>query len=223
MRAAPVSQSLTRSAEIGRALTLFPGIPEIFRDLKQNIAAQFPADGIQLKTFLITGGLADLIAASPIGSVMDQIWGSNFAYDDNNHPIAIKNVVSFTEKTRFLFNIQKGFAATKHKSTPYIVNAPIGEDERPVPFRNMIYLGDGPSDVPCMSLIVKNKGQAIGVRCDRNPYLLWALGYGRRVTGKVPANFTDSFCKAEITDAVMTIANRMTEEVRNSVGPYPTY
>jgi hypothetical protein len=53
---------------------------------------------------VITGGIADLIASSSLGRVVDDIWGCNFAYDEDGKLAGIKNVVSFTEKTRFLFN-----------------------------------------------------------------------------------------------------------------------
>ncbi len=74
-----------------------------------------------------------------------------------------KSIVSFTEKTKFLYAINKGITGTELRRTPYSVNDVIPKDQRRIPFSNMIYLGDGPTDIPCFSAIQQNGGKTIGI------------------------------------------------------------
>jgi len=72
------------------------------------------------------------------------------------------NAISFTEKTKYIFSINKGLHQ-KARSDPYAVNHKVEPQNRRIPFENMIYVGDGLTDVPCFSLMQLNKGQAFGV------------------------------------------------------------
>lgn len=97
----------------------------------------------------------------------------------------------FHGEDRFLFNIQKGFVGHKYKNLPYIVNVPMDPEDRPIPFHNMVYLGDGPSDIPCMSLLGKERGQTIGIYCEEDVSRIWALAYGRRANFTMEPNYSE--------------------------------
>ena len=90
------------------------------------------------------------------------IWGCNFAEEAGciRH---VKNIVTFTEKTKALFAINKGITDEELRKNPYKVNEAQRPEDRRVPFRNMIYLGDGLTDVPCFSLLDKMGGKAFAV------------------------------------------------------------
>ncbi|MEZ4534582.1 MAG: hypothetical protein R3D26_06165 [Cyanobacteriota/Melainabacteria group bacterium] len=75
----------------------------------------------------------------------------------------IKRAITFTEKTRYLFEINKGITPGDTQENQYVVNIDVNERERRIPFKNMIYLGDGHTDVPCFSLVKKNGGIAFGI------------------------------------------------------------
>jgi hypothetical protein len=77
--------------------------------------------------------------------------------------VAVKSSVSFTEKTKFIYAINKGITGKRLRSNPYSVNDVISEEDRRIPFRNIIYVGDGPSDIPCFSMITASGGDGIGV------------------------------------------------------------
>jgi hypothetical protein len=214
--------ALTRAKieEIGKSLQFYPGVPEVFTELASEVHTTYAEFGVRLETYVITGGIADLIKASPLGGAVRKIWGCDFAYAADGRLSAIKNVVSFTEKTRFLFNIEKGLVDAEYDNRPYEVNSPIEQSERRVPIRNMVYLGDGPSDIPCMSIIQKlgeAYGTVIGILNKRKPYQTWALGFGRRASITIPPNFKRD---AEyggfdhLREAVIQIANRIQNEVR---------
>lgn len=178
--------------DLASNLEFFPGVPECFERIKQEIEQEpsFRSAGIRVESYVISGGIAELLRASSLMNSMHHIWGCDFAYDSRGVIAFPKNVISFTEKTRFLFMINKGKVGPIFEGRPYDVNEPMDADERPVPFENMIYIGDGPSDIPCMSLLQLNKGFVIGVTSENNPAKTWRLTYGRRANQTVEPDFT---------------------------------
>jgi len=203
--------------EIGQEIERYPGIPEVFLELESEIKQNYGEFGIRLEEYVISGGIADLIAAGPIGKVVDEIWGCNFAYDDQGRICAIKNVVSFTEKTRYLFAVEKGVVGPEFKNKPYAVNEPMDGSERRVALKNMVYLGDGPSDIPCMSVIQKARepGYVIGILSKQKPYKTWALGYGRRANVTVPPDFTKGeYAYTQLRETVMQFAEGIKRDLK---------
>lgn len=92
------------------------------------------------------------------------VRGCEFAEDPSTGCISeIKRAITFTEKTRYLFEINKGIEPADVLKNPYLVNRDIPATERPVPFENMIYVGDGLTDIPCFSLLKKERGTSFGV------------------------------------------------------------
>lgn len=75
----------------------------------------------------------------------------------------IKRCITFTEKTRYLFEINKRIDPNESKSNPYLMNISFPDAQRRIPFANMIYVGDGITDIPCFSMVQKFKGLAFGV------------------------------------------------------------
>ena len=134
-----------------------------------------------------------------------------------------KRVISFTDKTRFLFMIQKGKGGTEFRNQPYIVNEPIGSAERPIPFPNMIYIGDGASDIPAMSLLTASQGFVIGVLNTSKPYRTWALGYRRRANITVPPDYdSEGHAYAQLRQAATEIADRIRHHL-TVPGPLPGF
>ena len=178
--------------DLASQLEFFPGVPECFEHIKQDVEQEpvFRAAGIRVESYVVSGGIAELLRASPLKDFTHDIWGCDFAYDSRGVIAFPKNVISFTEKTRFLYMISKGKVGPTFEGQPYVVNEPMDADERPVPFENMIYIGDGPSDIPCMSLLQSHKGFVIGVTSEDNPAKTWALAYGRRAHQTVEPDFT---------------------------------
>jgi hypothetical protein len=216
--------------QVGKSLKFYPGVPKVFTELANEVHVEYADFGIRVEAYVITGGIADLIKASPLGSAVKKVWGCNFAYGADGRIEAIKTVVSFTEKTRFLFNIEKGLVDAEFDNRPYEVNTPMSAAERRVPIGNMVYLGDGPSDIPCMSIIQKagqGYGTVIGVLNNRKPYQTWALGFGRRANLTIPANFkrdAEYSGFGHVREAVVQIANRIRNEIRTrGPGHAPRY
>lgn len=209
--------------EIGTELEFYPGVPDGLVALRDEIqaATEFRDAGIRLEYYVISAGIGDMLRASPLAKAAHRIWACDFAYDDNGRLSHLKNVISFTDKTRFIYMVNKGKVGEEHRNQQYVVNEPMDQRERPVPFENMVYIGDGPTDIPCMSLVTAMGGYVIGILGKNNPNKAWALGYGRRVNATVPPEFSaGEYGYNHLKEAVQNIAMAIKDRTSSS-GPLP--
>jgi phosphoglycolate phosphatase-like HAD superfamily hydrolase len=139
---------------------LYPGVPDIF-DALDAIIAEY--DGVGIEYFVVSEGIESLISGSIISDHCSEIYASRLATDDSDVFSGIKRPISFTDKTRYLYEINKGISASAARENPYAVNEEIDEAERKIPFEQMIYIGDGITDIPCFSLIQDRGGRVFGV------------------------------------------------------------
>ncbi len=142
--------------------TWFPGLPELFQDVR-TVASRYR--DVSVEFYIISGGLQAIIEGAPtVQEYLSGIYGCQLGEDPASGTVAeVKRCVTFTEKTRFLFEINKGVPPEHARSNPHLVNNRVAEDERPVPLRNMIYVGDGMTDIPCFSLVEQGGGSAFAV------------------------------------------------------------
>ena len=126
---------------------------------------QRPLLGVQVEHYVISSGLREIIDGSAIAGHFKEIYASEFYYDGSGWPVWPKLAVNFTAKTQFVYRINKGVLDVSDDRT---LNASMPDDSKRVPFTNMIYLGDGLSDVPCMKMMRAYGGQAIAVYQDAN-------------------------------------------------------
>ena len=217
--------SQTSIQRLAQQLSFYPGVPDFFSRIKEEVEgeATFRAVGIRVESYVVSSGIQELLRSSVLGGHTLQIWGSDFAYDSNGIVQFPKKVVSHTEKTRFLFMINKGQVSRDYDNQPSAVNAFVREGERPVPFENMVYLGDGPSDIPSMSLIQSKGGYVIGILSDASPSKSWALGAGRRANLTLPADFhTGTVTYQHIREVVWRKAEEIVRRITGG-GPVPQH
>lgn len=144
----------------GATLDFYQGIPELFTDL-ENLVKVHEISRPSIEFYIISGGLEEVIKGSKIAHYFRGIWGSRF-YEDGGRVRHIMNSLTFTEKTKHIFAINKGVESLI-RSEPYVVNRKINQQDRRIPIENMIYLGDGLTDVPCFSLMDLFRGTSFGV------------------------------------------------------------
>lgn len=139
------------------------GLPEFFEELRGETVKTFKR--ISIEYYIISGGLQAVVEGSSIvKKYFNGVYGCQLEGDTEDGMLKyIKRCITFTEKTRYLFEINKGIEPDEAISNPYLVNKAATEDERRVPFVNIIYVGDGLTDIPCFSLVEKLGGMAVGV------------------------------------------------------------
>ena len=147
--------------EKGRNIVLYPGVEGWFRRINAFGAKQ----GVQVEHYVISSGLKEIIEGSAISEEFKEIYASEFYYDETGKPVWPKLAVNFTAKTQFVYRINKGVLDVSDDKT---LNDSMPDDSKRVPFTNMIYVGDGLSDVPCMKMMRAYGGQAIAVYQESN-------------------------------------------------------
>lgn len=140
----------------GKNLDLFPGVEEWFK----NIDTYAKTHGISIEHYIISSGLDDMIRGSSIGKKFKHIFASGFAYDANEVPRFPARSINYTTKLQYLFRISKGIINSWDNTA---INKSMPDEERPMPFSRMIYIGDGETDVPAMKMVNFKGGYSIAV------------------------------------------------------------
>lgn len=139
----------------GKEVVLFPGVKDWFK----RICTYGEEHGVLVEHYIISSGLKEMIEGTDVAGEFKKIYASSFFYNEKGVAIWPAQVVNYTNKTQFLFRIEKGVLDINDPG----VNDSFAPDEMRVPFRNMVYIGDSDTDVPCMKLVNVNGGYSIGV------------------------------------------------------------
>ncbi len=187
---------------LGRELEFFPGVLDWF-SLVNDLG---DALGLSIEHYIISSGLKEIIEGSAIGNRFRRIYACEYLYDENGVAVWPKLSVNYTAKTQFLFRINKGVLDVFEDQA---LNAYKAETERSVPFRNMIYIGDGLTDVPCMKLVKQNGGKSIAVHVQDKMETAHRLMVEDRINFYTPADYSEG---AELFGLVRTILQQMKAE-----------
>ncbi len=143
--------------EYGAKVQLFPGVDGWF----ERIRVYGKEKGVIVEHYIISSGLKEMIEGTSVAQAgaFECIYASSFYYDDNNVAVWPAQVVNFTNKTQFLFRIEKGVLDINDAA----INESFSPEDVRVPFRNMVYIGDSDTDIPCMKLVNTYGGHSIGV------------------------------------------------------------
>ncbi|MBR5921364.1 MAG: haloacid dehalogenase-like hydrolase [Bacteroidales bacterium] len=140
----------------GEKITFFEGVESYFERINAYAAEQ----NLHLEHFIISSGLREIVKGTRIAKHFKTIYASGFQYDDNGIACWPALGVNYTNKTQFLFRINKGIYNSYDNT---LINKSMPEDERAVPFSNFIYIGDGETDVPAMKMVNLYGGTTIAV------------------------------------------------------------
>ncbi|MEO1319922.1 MAG: HAD family hydrolase [Pseudomonadota bacterium] len=141
----------------GGEVELFAGVQQWFGAINDYVAQQSGSVGVELRHYLISSGLTEIIEGTAIYDRFHNVFASEYWFDAYDLPYP-KRVITDTGKTQFLFRINKGI-----EDLGQSINDHMPEAKRPVPFANMVYFGDGDTDVPSMAVTRKSGGYAIAV------------------------------------------------------------
>ena len=204
---------LTRKSlqEYGSKVKLFPGVEEWFDRIKTYGAEH----GVIVEHYIISSGLKEMIEGTSVAKAgtFEKIFASSFMFDDKDVPVWPAQVINYTNKTQFLFRIEKGIFDVNDSG----VNDYFAPEDLRVPFRNMVYIGDSDTDIPCMKLVNTNGGHSIGVynndTLDKSK--VYKMLHDNRIRYFAPADYTDGSKLDLLVKAIIdrTVANEVLENV----------
>lgn len=189
----------------GKKIVFHPGVEQLFTTL--NSHAKALDEEIVLEFFIISSGIGEIIRATTIAPYIKQVFASEFHYNEKEEIAFPKKIVSFSDKTRYLFQISKGILGREAYGNPYAVNKKVYNDDYYIPMNQMIFVGDGLTDVPCFSLMKQYGGVSFAVydkeRSDR-----WGKAWAFLKEGRVTSiSRADYRAESGLMDTLMMSIN----------------
>ena len=191
----PVDRKSFRS--FGDSIKLFDGVEEWFDRINKYAKEK----DTSVRHYLISSGNDEIIRGTKIAKQFYKIYASKYLFDENEIPEWPALAVNYTTKTQYLFRINKGIEDISDNNA---VNRFTPKEERPIPFENMIFIGDGSTDVPCFRLIKDQGGLSIAVfrknakNSKSNAIQYYTQG---RVHAAIPADYTEGSSLDEVVKA----------------------
>ena len=170
--------------ELGANIEYFPGVETWFKRINEY----GDKCGVKVEHYLVSSGTKEIVEGSKIAKEFKEIYGCEFYFTpgENGTPIWPKLAINYTQKTQYFFRISKGVSGTAADNK---VNA--SKPHKRIPTENIVYLGDGMTDVPCMILVKQNGGKSIAI-FNKNLEQVTASSLKTRVNFACKADYTDS-------------------------------
>lgn len=185
----------------GAKVSLFPGVKEWFERMREYGKSK----GVIVEHYIISSGLKEMIEGTSVAKsgAFEKIYASSFYYNERGIAQWPAQVVNYTNKTQFLFRIEKGVLDINDQG----VNEYFPPEEIRVPFRNMVYIGDSDTDVPCMKLVNSYGGHSIGVYNveTQDKTKVYKMMHDNRIKYYVPADYSEG---TELDQLVKAIIDR---------------
>ncbi|MBQ5398683.1 MAG: haloacid dehalogenase-like hydrolase [Ruminococcus sp.] len=197
----------SRLEENGKGIEFFPGVISWF----ERINRYGEEHGARIEHYVISSGMKEIIDGTIISGEFKNIFACEYLYDSDGVAVWPKTAVNYTNKTQFVYRINKGVLDV---SNDIDLNRSMPDDSKRIPFTNMIYIGDGLSDVPCMKMMKSYGGKAIAVYQSLDDKVCELLRKDR-VDYIYPADYTEgSGLDKTMKDIIknMIIADKLNEE-----------
>ena len=190
----------------GEKVELFPGMDSWFQRVNDYGAGL----GFQVEHYVLSSGIKEIVEGTPIADQFKMIYAAEFVYnEESGEPEWPAMAINYTSKTQFIYRINKGILDVTENDR---LNEHTPHDKRRVPFTNMIYVGDGSTDVPCMKLVSSRGGHAIAVYTGRRSHAVNDMLVHGRVHFVAP---TDYRAGGEMEQIVFSIFDSVAAESRN--------
>lgn len=174
-------------ADYGAKVALFPGVDTWF----ERIGKYAEEHGVIVEHYIISSGLKEMIEGTKIAKdgAFEKIYASSFYYNERGVAKWPAQVINYTNKTQFLFRISKGVLDINDPG----VNDSFKPEEIRIPFRNMVYIGDSDTDIPCMKLINSYGGHSVGVYdpIKQNKEKVYNMMHANRIRYFTPADYRE--------------------------------
>ena len=145
--------------ECGKNIKFYPGVTTWFKRINDYAESK----GIKVEHYLVSSGTMEIVEGCPIFPCFTKAWGCEYYYNEDGEPVWPKLAINYTQKTQFYFRISKGAVDVKNDNA---VNEKT--PERRIPYKNIIYMGDGMTDVACMTLVKHNDGTSIAIYPEKD-------------------------------------------------------
>lgn len=168
---------------LGKEVQYYPGVENWFKRINEYGKSK----GVRVEHYLVSSGTKEIIDGTSIAKEFKKIYGCEFYYDpETKLPIWPKFAINYTQKTQYFFRISKGIT---NKTDDSVNNKTVS---RRIPYENMVYLGDGMTDVPCMVLVKQNNGNAIAIYSKKEQGNVSSLLRGGRVNFACLADYSEN-------------------------------
>lgn len=195
--------------DYGSKIQLFPGVEEWFERIRDYAKDK----GVIIEHYIISSGLKEMIEGTKVASSFERIYASSFYYNDRDVAEWPAQVVNYTNKTQFLFRIEKGTLDINDSG----INDYFPTETMRVPFRNIIYIGDSDTDIPCMKLVNSNGGHSIGVYnpATQKKEKVYKMMHDKRIKYFAPADYSEGSELDALVKAIIdrTYYNELLEEI----------
>lgn len=180
-------------AEVGRSIALYPETELLFDRLRRKIH-QIDED-IELEFYLISGGFVDIPRNTPIAKDFKKMWGCEFHYGESGEIEFMKKQMTHTEKTRYLYYISQGIDEAENEKDLIYNYQSSNKEDLYIPLDQVVYVGDGASDVPCFDVIGQYGGMSIGIYEEGSSAKGWEhlerINEDQKVSNLVPAGYEE--------------------------------
>lgn len=200
--------------EYGSKVSLFPGVDSWFKRIKKYADDK----GVIVEHYIISCGLKEMIEGTSVAKdgAFERIFASSFYFNERGVAEWPAQVINYTNKTQFLFRIEKGILDVNDPG----VNDHFAPEDIRVPFRNMIYIGDSDTDVPCMKLVNSHGGHSIGVfnAETKDKTKVYKMMRDNRIKYYTPADYTEGSELDVLVKAIIdrTVSNEALESIHYS-------
>ena len=168
---------------LGKEVQYYPGVETWFKRINEYGKSK----GVRVEHYLVSSGTKEIVDGTSIAKEFKKIYGCEFYYDpETKLPIWPKFAINYTQKTQYFFRISKGIT---NKTDDSVNNKTVS---RRIPYENMVYLGDGMTDVPCMVLVKQNNGNAIAIYNKKEQGNVSSLLRGGRVNFACLADYSEN-------------------------------
>jgi len=191
----------------GKSVEFFPGVDTWFLRINEYAKTQ----GAEVEHYIISSGMKEIIEGTPIAKEFKEIFACEYYFDENGDAVWPKTAVNYTNKTQFVYRINKGVLDVSNDTD---LNRSMPDDSKRVPFTNMIYIGDGLSDVPCMKMMQAYGGTSIAVYPEGQRNKVEELLLKDRVNFIFPADYSETselYCAIQSIIRKIAICDTLTE------------
>ena len=210
----PLTEEYLRSC--GQHVELFNGVLTWFDRINEYGRSQ----GVEIEHYIISSGTYEIIQGTPIAKYFKRIYACRYMYDENGEALWPALAINYTLKTQYIYRISKG---TLDVTDDYNLNRQQDESLRRIAYHNMIYIGDGLTDIPCMKLVKERGGKSIALYPEGNREHVKPLVEDARINYVCVADYSPDSPLEKIVKLMiekMAILEKLKKQEREQLSQY---